>query len=58
MEGTAGDKVGTAALERHEIAYDIVNSRGIEYYVNCLLGYHDAISQRNLMRTSRISISS
>ena len=57
MERAAGDKVGPAALERHEIADDIFDACGFEYSVDCLLGYHEAISQRNLILTSLISIS-
>lgn len=57
MERTAGDIVGPAALERHVIAYDISYLGCVKDLVYCLLGYHEAISQRNLILTSRTSIS-
>ena len=58
MEGAAGHVVGPAALERHEVPYNILYTGCIEDEVDRIPGYHDAISQRNLMRTRRISISS
>ena len=57
MERTSGDIVGPAALERHVIAYDIGYLGCVKDLVYCLLGYHEAISQRNLILTSRTSIS-
>ena len=58
MEGAAGHIIGPAALERHEIPHHVFYSGCIEDKVYCLLGYHEAISHKNLMRTRRISISS
>ena len=58
MERAAGYIVGAAALERHEIADNLLYAGGVNDLLDRLLGYHEAISQRNLMRTRRISISS
>ena len=58
MEGTAGHIARTAALKRHVITDNLFYFRGIEYEIDCLLGYHSAISQRNCILTRRISISS
>ena len=58
VERAAGDEVRPAALQADEVGDDVFNARGIQDKVDSLLGDHDAISQRNLIRTRRTSISS
>ena len=58
VERTAGHIVGPAAPERHEIPHHVFDPCRVEDKIDCILGYHEAISHRNFMRTRRISISS
>ena len=69
VEGTAGDIVRPATLQRHVIAHNVGDLRCIQNKVDCLLRYHCslesrrcegvyiAFSQRNFRRTRRISFS-
>ena len=57
VERAAGHEIGPAALQRHVIAHHIRDLRGVQNQIDGLLRYHDAISHRNLSRTSRTSFS-
>ena len=57
VERAAGHIIGPAPPERHVIADNIHYLGRVENETDGFLGYHDAISQRNLIRTSRTSFS-